>query len=362
MLAKAKPFGILFVAAAALLTPCPRGGPAAVAQASAPAAQPAQEGEQTRDVYSTDFTDARPPGKGKAAAARPRYKPRNPGRSSPAAAPKGSAGTAAPTSRRPPTKGKVYASVGVTVGSGRPATGAESHDASIAKVRLGDGRELVFERLAADRPVAHGSLIQMSIEYLASGDAAAGSQSSRAGYLYVLNRVRFPDGTLGPPRLIFPTPRTDGGDNRVLPGRPVMLPSPDRPWQITRSRSGPAQAFETYVIIVSPEPLKDADGFELRGGRHDPRALEALLAGWTRRWGGGEEQAELEGGAGRLLSRREQAASADPNEPRRDTGELEEGLTQDDPQPQLVFSKAVSPGEAMLVTLELPFQDGPPAP
>lgn len=319
---------------------------------------PARDGEDVKqrgDVYSTDFTVTRPAGKG-AEAASQTYTVKQP--AAPAAAtPKKRA--AAIARRRTPPANKLYMTIGVTVGRGRAATEAESLDVDVAKVRLQDGRALVFERAQDEQPVAHGSLIQMAVEYLAYTDAMGKRQSERVGYLYVINRVRFPDGRTGPPRLIFPTKRTRGGDNRVVPGQPVMLPSSNRPWQITRSSTGRLHAFETYVVIVSPRPLRDARGNELRADEVDPAALETLLAGWLRRWGGGEMRAVLREGAGRLFTRREQDASGDTNDPRRDTIELDTDLTQDDPPPQTVFRKAVTPGEAMLVTIELPFRDAP---
>ena len=252
---------------------------------------------------------------------------------------------------------KTYTTIGVTIARGRRATEAESKDYSIAKVRLRDGRELVFERISDNNPVQHETLIQLMVEYLASGDAAGKQQSNRIGYLYVINRVQYADGKFGPARLIFPTSRTYGGDNRVLPGKTVMLPAPDRPWQITRSKSGPVQAFETYTIIISAGALSDNQGRELQGDDIGGESLEALVVGWTRSWGGTQSRGDLERGEGLLTTQREQAASGDPSARQRDTGELGSDLTQDDPPPQMVFRKILGPNGKMLVTIKLPFKD-----
>ena len=346
-----------------LLLLCAGGGRRASAQSQnpvpgpQPAAQSSQDETQRGDIYSSEFTNTRPAGKVKGTAGHT-YKVKRP-----APPPTAKKGAAAAGRRAPPARDKVYMTVGVTIGRGRPATEAESLDTDVAKVRLQGSRELVFERAQEGEPVLHGSLIQMAVEYLAYTDPAGKTQLNQIGYLYVINRVRFPGGHTGLPALIFPTKRTRGGDNRVVPGQPVLLPSWNRPWQITRSKTGVTQAYETYVVIVSPQPLTDERGFELREDNADPKTLETLLGRWERLWGGGEMRAVLSDGAGRLLTRREQAAGADPNDRRRDTGEIDAELTQDDPPPQTIFRKAVALGEAMLVTVELPFRESaPPAP
>jgi len=344
---------ILSLFASLLLLCGPAGDLPALAQTPAPAPQSgtqAREDEAQRgDVYSSDFTSTRPAGQGRAAAGQ-LYRVNKPFADAPTQK------NASARRRTPRAKARVYMTVGVTVGHGRPATDAESLDVDVAKVSLQDGRVLVFERMGEGQPVTHGSLIQMAVEYLAYTDAAGRRQTDRVGYLYVINRVRFPDGRTGPPSLIFPTKRTRGGDNRVVPGQPVMLPSTKRPWQITRSSTGSVQAYETYIIIVSPRPLRDARGDELRAEQTDPASLEKLLAGWVRLWGAGATQADLRNGAGQLFTRREQEASVETKDARRDTVELDSDLTQDDPPPQTVFRKAVTPGEPMLVTFELPFR------
>jgi hypothetical protein len=43
------------------------------------------------------------------------------------------------------------------------------------------------------------------------------------GYLYVIDREQYEDGTLGEPVQIFPTTRTRGGDNSVKPGSLIEI-------------------------------------------------------------------------------------------------------------------------------------------
>src|SRR5205085_12633483 len=59
------------------------------------------------------------------------------------------------------------------------------------------------ERITADTPLRPGEHIRFNFE------------APQAGYLYVIDRERYADGSLGEPFLIFPTTRTRGGDNKV---------------------------------------------------------------------------------------------------------------------------------------------------
>lgn len=272
-------------------------------------------------------------------------------------------------SRQRLPRSRSYANLGVTIGRGRIATEAEVKDYKAAKVRSSDGVEHVLERIPDDAGVTDGTLMQMIIEYLARQGAAGGTPSNRVGYLYVINREQYPNGRYGPPSLIFPTRRTYGGDSRVLPGKTVTLPVPDRLWRVSRSKSGTVQAFETYIIIISPRPLKDSSGRRLQGvnlGEGSLKLDEALVSSWVRLWGGGEWRGDLENGAGQLITQREQDASGDPTRDERTTDEESSDLTKEDAPPQIVFRRRLSPDGTMLVTIKLPFKDAasaaPPKP
>jgi hypothetical protein len=231
---------------------------------------------------------------------------------------------------------------------------------------------MVLTRILDDGNVSDKEQIQINIEYLASLDASDSKQSNRIGYLYVINREQYSisNDDTGKPVLIFPTVNTYHGDNRVLPGKTVTLPRPERPWTISRSDSGKVQAFETYIIIISPEPLKDASGLELYGEANLKKVTnknnqivldESLVKSWVSQWGGSEARGSLEGGVGQLVTQREVKSSGDLSVNKRSTGEDEEDLKQDDPLPQMIFRKVVNPGVKMLVTVRLPYKDAAPS-
>ena len=91
--------------------------------------------------------------------------------------------------------------VGVTIWRLRPANRSDSgerlivHDDNAVK-------EWVPERISANTRLVQGDRLRISVEAV------------RAGYLYVIDREQYADGTLGEPYLIFPTTRTSAGDNQ----------------------------------------------------------------------------------------------------------------------------------------------------
>jgi hypothetical protein len=313
--------------------------------------QAEQSGQRGDSVSSEFLINTRPSGNG-SNPSKARYPIRRSARKQPA-----------------PPKGKVFVKVGVTIGRGRPATDAEIKNNSVAKVSTCAEREqregkcirsqdMVIERIPDDTLISDGTPIQMMIEYLASNDAVGTNQVyNRLGYLYVINRVQFPDGKISPPKLIYPTRQTynDNG-GIVVPGRLVILPSPEKLWQISRNKTA-TQAFETYIIIISPQPLKDSNGVELQGNNlgdnRNPLELnEALVNNWVQWWGSGVIKSDFKEGLGQLFTKREQSANATS----RDTGVMDSDLNQDDPRPQIGFHKALVPGGTMLITIKLPFK------
>jgi len=255
---------------------------------------------------------------------------------------------------------RAFVALGVTIGRGRRATEVERKDTNAAKVYVRSGEEYVLERISDGAAITDGTLMQVMIEYLAHSEVAGRMLADRVGYIYVINREQYPDGKYSAPRLIFPTKRTYGGDGRVLPGKTVTLPVPDRVWKISRSASGTAQAFETYTIIVSPKPLKDSFGRELQLGNLEAGSLnldEKLVDGWMRLWSGGDWRGDLEHGEGQLITRREQNASGDPARAERSTDEESSDLTKGDPPPQIVYRRVLRPGGTMLITVKLPFKE-----
>jgi hypothetical protein len=322
----------------------------------------AQDEEQNRDIESTEVTHSRRRGRNQRPGQGYSYRVRQSASTNRANVRPHTGKTAMEAARQqfpigPPPKGKTYMTVGITLWRVRPATEAEINDHKVHIERMmwdQKEHEVVVTRISDDSPIGDKDLIQMSVEYLPDRNGEDAMPPNRAGYLYVINREQFPDGSLKNGRLIFPTRLTYGGDNRVLPGKTVTLPDPGRPFRIKRDSSGQAQAYETYTIILSPEPMDPELPQEI--GRSAMELPPNLLSEWERQWSAGESRADLRGGVGQARTQRELEASGDPGETR-STEDSAEDLTQDDPPPQIVFRKVVKPGSVMLFTIRLPFRE-----
>ena len=219
--------------------------------------------------------------------------------------------------------------VGLTVWRLRPASGADTG----ARIVVHDGDEDVDwtpERVEADSPLRVGDRIRFSVE------------SPQDGYLYVINRENYADGTAGQPYLIFPTLRTRGGDNRVSAGRLIELPGQeDRPNYFRLRQGRPDQVSEQLIILVTAQPLEG-----LAPGAQALELAPDQLAAWEKSWSAPVERFEMVGGAGLAWTRSEQEAGADGT--RR--------LTQEDPAPQTVYRVATRPGEPLLVKVALRYR------
>ena len=184
-------------------------------------------------------------------------------------------------------------------------------------------------RVEAGKPLAVDDLVRLSIE------------SSIEGYVYVIDRGRYADGTIGEPKLIFPTTRTRGGDNSVKPGRLVELPAQtDSPSYFHLKATQGELVAELLTIVVAKEPIT---GLSEQIWSQPLVLNKHLVAGWEHNWAGKVEHFELAEGEGEPWTKAEQEAGADGT---RD-------LTQDDAPPQTIFRVAHPPGIPILVHVEL---------
>jgi hypothetical protein len=275
---------------------------------------PAQE-DTTRNLWDTGFLQERPK---KAAPKRQKRPPRY--RRAP--------GTTAPA--QPSQTGVI---VGVTVWRLRPSIAADAPPARFLVHEESDDAGATSwtpERVDVGTPLEEGQRVRLSVE------------APRSGYLYVLDREQYADGSLSKPYLIFPTTRTRGGNNAVTAGAVVEIPAQsDNPIYFTLKRSRPDHAAEVVTIIVAPEPLDDVTIGD------KPAALSTeQVAKWEAQWAAAVERVEMEGGAGTTYTEEEKQAGSDPNRP----------LTQDDPLPQTIYRVQAKPGDPILVSVPLPIR------
>ncbi len=251
---------------------------------------------------------------------------------------------------RKPPQGMVYATIGFTVWRPRPAMARDGED--VARETI-DSQEMASERIADT--ISDGERIYLGIESL-TGEFLP----DKGGYLYVINREQYADGTFGKERLIFPTLCTYAGNNRVKPGKLIVLPremddpsclpgEKGGPYRIKRGSSprGLPQIAEVYTIILSPWEFRLPERLSNKA-----MALPAnLVADWEKQYGGRMYRATLRGGVGQTRTKREQAVGS------RATIDTAEPLTQNEPLPQSCYRGAVKIGNPAMVTVTLRFKD-----
>lgn len=191
-----------------------------------------------------------------------------------------------------------------------------------------DGRpapvEYGQERLSPGAPLNVGDRIRLGLEV------------ARDGFLYVVDRERYSDGTYGAPQLIFPAGNIRGADNRVRPGMLVEIPGQgDRIPSLRVQRTDQRYVGEELLVIVTAQPLPDLTIAD----RETPLSPERVAA-WEKQWG--SETTRLDAAdASTSWTTAEQAA-----------GLRQRLLTQDDPMPASIFSVAAK-AEGALIRIPL---------
>ena len=279
---------------------------ALAAMASIAIAGSQQSDETTRQIIAEEFLKKRPAPAKTSTVTKPAYRIVNP-------------------SASPKAPAAATMDLGVTLWRLRPSQSADDG----ARLLVQDASELTAERLDTGAPLAIGDRVRLTIE------------SPTAGFLYVVDRELYGDGTMSEPYLIFPTTRTRNGDNAVRAGRLVDIPDQqDRPNYFSVRPSRPGQVGELITILVSPSAL---DSVAIAD---KPLVLATdVVATWEKSWMAPVQQFALEGGVKKLWTREEQAAGGDGTRL----------LKQDDPPPQTIFRLAAKKGAPVLVNVRLPY-------
>ena len=216
--------------------------------------------------------------------------------------------------------------VGVTIWRLRPANRADSGERLIVHDDKST-TEWLPERISANTRLVQGDKLRISVEAV------------RGGFLYVINREQYADGTLGEPYLIFPTTRTAGGDNEVGAGKLVEIPGQeDAPPFFTMRKSRPDHVAEVVSVLVTPTPL---EGVQITD---KPQKLtETQVAEWEKTWGSSVGRLDMTT-VGQTWTRDEKEART-------------RALTASAPAPQLVFYRpGMKSTEPMFVKLKLSYR------
>jgi hypothetical protein len=166
---------------------------------------------------------------------------------------------------------------------------------------------------------------------------------SHDGFVYVIDREQYADGTFGDPYLIFPTKNIHNGSNYARPGLQIQLPRAEGCFCVKSRSQQRILAADNLIVIVSPQPLLSSDEI---GSREI--ALPARLAAYVGR--ADKERVHrgtLKDGAGLARSATEQAAGT------KGLFDTEPVLTQSDLPPQNVYQSLVPRGSAAVFSLYL---------
>jgi len=216
--------------------------------------------------------------------------------------------------------------IGVTLWRLRRAGAAEGGERLIVHEGA-DTSQWLPERISAQTKLAQGDRLRISVE------------AARKGYLYVIDREQYADGTLGEPYLIFPTTRTQNGDNQVSIGKLTEIPAQeDNPPYFTVRRSRADHVAEVLSVLVTPAPLAKIEITD-KAQKLD----EAQVAAWEKSWSTGVGWLEMEK-AGQAWTREERQA----------VNNTTRSLLANSPSPQMVYYRpSAKTSEPLFVKLHL---------
>lgn len=219
--------------------------------------------------------------------------------------------------------------VGVTIWRLRPAGRTDSGERIIVHDDNA-GKEYVPERISANTKLVAGDRLRISVE------------AARNGYLYVIDREMYADGTLGEPYLIFPTTRTLNGDNQVSVGKLAEIPAQeDTPPFFTIRRSRPDQVAEVLSVLVTPVPL---EGVQISDKAQ--KLTNEQVAKWEQSWSDSVGRLDMEN-VGQTWTKQEKDAA----------GTSTRALTASAPAPQMLFYRpSLKSNDAIFVKLRLSYR------
>lgn len=228
--------------------------------------------------------------------------------------------------------------LGITLWRLRPAAAKDDKEVRLFK-HVKDNTNVAQwtpERISVDTPLAIGQRVRLSIE------------SARTGYLYVINRELYADGSVGDPFLIFPTTGLRGGDNKVTVGRIVDIPAQeDSPNYFNLEPDRADLVGEILIVLIAPEPLSGVkiSDVALQLSRSD-------VGEWEAKWGTKIGRLEMENSVGKAWTKEEKDAGAVNGKQ----------LKANSPTPQTLYYRPdAKASDPMMVSVKLKYGGAKPA-
>jgi hypothetical protein len=237
----------------------------------------------------------------------------------------------------PPPRDQEYVRIGVTIWRFSP------NQCAIPNCPLPAGEKGLIDTSAGTRTddsaaLSTGERVRLGLESL-----------SHDGFVYVIDREQYADGTFGDPYLIFPTKNIHNGTNYARPGLQIQLPRAEGCFCVKSRSLQRVLAADNLIVIVSPQPLFSPEEI---GIKEIP--LPVRLATYVSR--ADKERVHrgtLKDGVGLARSAPEQAAGT------KGLFDTEPVLTQSDLPPQNVYQSLVPRGSAAVFSLYLRYNNKP---
>jgi hypothetical protein len=225
----------------------------------------------------------------------------------------------------PPSRDYEYVRLGVTIWR-LSASQCPIPDCPLPKRGASGGKGLLdtATRIDDNVPLGSGERIRLALESL-----------SHRGYVYIIDREQFSDGTFGDPYLIFPTKKINDGNNWAAPGLQVHLPRPDGCFCVKARDAKKSLIADVLTVILSPTSLL-APNEIAQDAILLPPALHGLLDRADKEK---TFRALLRGGNGLTMTSQEQTAGA---KGLFDTAPL---LSRNDLPPQAFYQSTVAVGK-----------------
>lgn len=185
------------------------------------------------------------------------------------------------------------------------------------------------ERAQSNTEFSNGDRLRFTVE------------SPIKGYIYLINREQYEDGSYSAPYLIFPDKTNVGRNDQVSAGKLVFIPSETENlilFNISEENSQKKIA-EEFTVLISPQPLKELPPLAV-----DEEIRKISLAefeNWQKEWGGEVWKFEQESNIKAAITKVEKNASLTKKEI----------LNQDDQLPQTVYHVAHKPNQPILFTV-----------
>jgi hypothetical protein len=187
-------------------------------------------------------------------------------------------------------------------------------------------------RVEDNVPLNNGERVRLGLESL-----------SHSGYVYIIDREQFTDGSLGEGFLIFPTLKIDNGKNWALPGLQIHLPRADGCFCVKSRNSQKVLAADVLTVILSPTPLLAANETGADAIPVPARLVSFLIRADKEK----TFRALLRGGGGLAQTAQEQSAGA------KGLFDSEPVLTRNDLPPQAFYQSMVPIGKVAVFNFSL---------